>query len=851
MNRNVAVLSMLGACALGHAEITSFTSGAIRIQVLSPNLLRVEVKGPHGFEDRPTFRVQRRNWATPGTLTVTEDDKATVVRGDGWLFHLAKGATSLNDVTFKVGNDRAFHPTKGTSSVWLPPVGKTPSSWTFTDSPRLIPPAWGATPAPTYSPTSGWDTTNDSTDIYLFVPKGNYRTLRQDLVALTGRTEMPPQYMLGYIDSKWYPYTDREALDRVDQFRQHDIPLDVLVLDTDWRVNASFGYGVNTRYLPDIRGFFSKMHAKGVKVMFNDHPEPQTPTALDPKEMNYRWEGLSARLEEGLDVWWFDRNWSVSLREPMPGLRHEVWGMQVYRDMTQKAKPGLRPVMMANTDGIDNGIRNNPPDVAVHRFPVQWTGDTQPTWQYLENAIDNAVFSGVQAINPWVNDDLGGHTAMPTTDLYIRYMQYGALCPVMRPHCTYRLERAPWHFGDEAEGIVRDYAKLRYRLMPLLYTSAREAYDTGEPIVRRLDLRYPSFEEATRNDQFLLGDGLLVAPIYQDGRQKSLDAGLLHTADGKPGLLGEYFSNQELRGTPALTRVDKSADFDWGGGSPDKALPQDHFSVRWSGKVGPIPAGSPMKLAVSSDDGVRMWIDGQLVVDQWKPLNNVTNEADKVLEPGKTYDLKVEYYEESGGALCHLRGYRTDAATPERDVWIPPTTWTDVWTGKTVTGPKTIHVKAPLDQMPMFIKSGSVFALAPEMNHTGEKPWSTITLEAFVGGDGSTRIYEDDTRTVDYKTGSYRWTDINLKGNQLQIGGAQGTFMGSQQTRTFVVRFHTQSTVKPKYVLVDGTNVDYKWIESAAAFPLKGSGPATDGNVIEATIPMSWVTRPHTVELRY
>ena len=71
---------------------------------------------------------------------------------------------------------------------------------------------------------------------------------------------------------------------------------------------------------------------------------------------------------------------------------------------------------MANVDGIDNGIRKRPMDVAAHRFPIQWTGDIGPGYDFLRRAVENAVYSGVQSLFPYESDDLGGHVANPTTE---------------------------------------------------------------------------------------------------------------------------------------------------------------------------------------------------------------------------------------------------------------------------------------------------------------------------------------------------------------------------------------------------------------------------------------------------
>ena len=124
-----------------------------------------------------------------------------------------------------------------------------------------------------------------------------------------------PLFAFGAFDSRWYDYSEATALQQIDDYRAHHIPLDVLVVDTGWRAGASTGYQPNTNLFPNLPRFFREAHAKNVRVLFNDHPEPLNTnvTGLDAKELNYRFNGLSGLLNDGLDIWWYDRNWWVAL----------------------------------------------------------------------------------------------------------------------------------------------------------------------------------------------------------------------------------------------------------------------------------------------------------------------------------------------------------------------------------------------------------------------------------------------------------------------------------------------------------------------------------------------------------
>jgi len=122
---------------------------------------------------------------------------------------------------------------------------------------------------------------------------------------------------------------------------------------------------------------------------------------------------------------------------------------------------------------------------------------------------------------------------------------------------------------------------------------------------------------------------------------------------GENGLKGEYFNNMNLSGTPTLVRVDKQVRFEWGAGSPDSRINADHFSVRWTGKLVPQVSG-PHRLSITTDDGVRLYIDGKLLVESWYDRGATSDVVTLDFEAGRQYDIKIEYYENEGWAYASL-----------------------------------------------------------------------------------------------------------------------------------------------------------------------------------------------------
>jgi hypothetical protein len=123
----------------------------------------------------------------------------------------------------------------------------------------------------------------------------------------------------------------------------------------------------------------------------------------------------------------------------------------------------------------------------------------------------------------------------------------------------------------------------------------------------------------------------------------------------------EYYDNQNLDGTPVLTRSDSAIDFDWGGGSPDPSVPVDQFSVRWTRVLG-FTAGTYRFLA-SCDDGVQIYVDGQVVVDAWQKQALPNTRTGEIILGEGQHTVVVEYFEEGGGAAAHVWWERRDAVS--------------------------------------------------------------------------------------------------------------------------------------------------------------------------------------------
>ena len=130
------------------------------------------------------------------------------------------------------------------------------------------------------------------------------------------------------------------------------------------------------------------------------------------------------------------------------------------------------------------------------------------------------------------------------------------------------------------------------------------------------------------------------------------------------GLRAEYFDNADFT-APALTRVDATVDFDWGYGAPTVTMGADLFSVRWTGQI-EVPATDTYTFSTTSDDGVRLWVNGQLLIDNWTDHAPTENSGAITLSAGQRYDIRLEFYENGGGAVARL--FWSSASIPKSPI---------------------------------------------------------------------------------------------------------------------------------------------------------------------------------------
>jgi alpha-glucosidase (family GH31 glycosyl hydrolase) len=241
--------------------------------------------------------------------------------------------------------------------------------------------------------------------------------------------------------------------------------------------------------------------------------------------------------QRGVNFWWLD-NWQGY----QEGYNSNLWiNHLVTRQLEEES--GERPLILGRYAGLGS-----------HRYPAYFSGDTCSHWEVLASLLDVNLKAGHVGM-AYFSHDLGGFKGpcpgerLPLVDpeLYVRWMQLGALSPIMRVHSDHGT-REPWKYGEQVLEIVRAAYQLHVRLVPYFYYLARDAHDTGRPLQRPLYFLFPEDAAAYEaDDEFFLGDRLLAAPVVAPGGRRRVYI--------PPGDYWALPDGESLRGPTTIDRV--------------------------------------------------------------------------------------------------------------------------------------------------------------------------------------------------------------------------------------------------------------------------------------------------------
>ena len=431
-------------------------------------------------------------------------------------------------------------------------------------------------------------------DLYL-LSGGNENGICKEFRTLIGRSYIPPKWAFGLAQSRWGYKTEEDVREVARQYKEHDLPLDMICMDIEYMQDYA-DFTVNKERFPDLTKLSADLKAQGIRLVpiidAGVRIDPNDPTCTEGVEKGYfckkadgtpfvaavwpgkayfadflrpevrEWFGhkYKALTDCGIEGFWNDMNEPSLFYSPerlraflndMAALRekdnieqeeffprvvggamglmnspadyasfyHEVDGQKVRHDqvhnlyggsMTRAAgeafvdlRPGQRTLLYSRSSFIGS-----------HRYGGIWLGDNNSSWAQLLANIQ--MMPSVQMCGfLYSGADLCGFSSDTTPDLALRWLEFGLLTPLMRNHSAVGTRMQEYYRFPEVLPAVRNMIRLRYALLPYLYSEFMKAALENTSYFRPLAFDYPDDPDAREvEDQLLLGEGLMAAPVY-------------------------------------------------------------------------------------------------------------------------------------------------------------------------------------------------------------------------------------------------------------------------------------------------------------------------------------------------
>ncbi|MCM1501591.1 MAG: DUF5110 domain-containing protein [Bacteroidales bacterium] len=432
-------------------------------------------------------------------------------------------------------------------------------------------------PAMEQEKQSWWSEMGDQVDYY-FIAGANADKVISGYRQLTGKSQIMPKWAMGYWQSRERYKTQDELLGALAENRRRGIGIDNIVMDWSyWEEDAWGSHEFDPVRFPDPKAMIDSVHAMNANIMISVWPKFYASTehyreldaigamyrravqdsvrdwigpgyigsfydAYNPKARELFWEQMSGHLfSKGIDAWWMDASEPDILSNASLEYRKALSTPTYLGSSTRY----LNAYALMNAEAIYEGQRGESPDQRVflltrsgfaglQRYSTAtWSGDIGTCWEDMKAQISaglNFAMSGI----PYWTQDIGGfcvqkkfETAVEGTpemeewrELNARWHQWGAFCPLYRSHGQYPY-REIYNIAPESHPAYRSmiyYNKLRYRLMPYIYTMAAGTWFNDGTIMRPLAMDFPDDPDVREiGDQFMFGSAIMVCPVYEYG----------------------------------------------------------------------------------------------------------------------------------------------------------------------------------------------------------------------------------------------------------------------------------------------------------------------------------------------
>lgn len=387
---------------------------------------------------------------------------------------------------------------------------------------------------------------------YYVIGGGNLKQVLENYTDLTGKPSMPPAWSFGLWLSTSFltDYDEKTVTSFVDGMAEHDIPLEVFHFDCLWMKEYEWcNFTWDQDIFPEPEKMLARLKAKGLKICVWINPYIGQKSPLFDEGME---KGYFLTKANG-DIWQWDK-WQagmaiVDFTNPaaVKWYQSQLTSLLDMGVDSFKTDFGERiPIDCVYYDGSDPERMHNyyaylynevvynllvevrgkeeavvfarSASVGSQKFPVHWGGDSTSDYPSMAETLRAGLSFGLGGFGYW-SHDISGFEAGATPDIYKRWTQFGLLSSHSRYHGSWEY-KVPWMYGEEAVEVTRTFTKLKLSLMPYLIAQSVYTAEKGIPMMRPMVLEFPhDISTHTLDRQYMLGDNLLVAPIFrEDGK---------------------------------------------------------------------------------------------------------------------------------------------------------------------------------------------------------------------------------------------------------------------------------------------------------------------------------------------
>lgn len=522
---------------LGKArEDCTFKGNKYRITVLSDVLLRFEYSETGKFNDYPTIFAINRNFAKKPVFTVKQDEKYINITNDYFILEYSKEKPYIASKLVPDSNLRIT--LKGTDKLWYfgnPEVKNLKGTTYSFDNKTNISLSKGlynldgfASIDDTMSPVFISDGTikknpSDALDVYVFIYKNDFQKALDSYFELTGKPSFIPRYALGVCWNKNEDYTEEELKDIISNFNKINIPLSSILLGSKWNLNKEgktlSNYKFDNEKYKNLEQTINDIHQKNVFLGVTINPK----NGITPYDNGY--QSLKTKLNIIKDGVIPINVYNTVILETF--LNETLTNLNIdFIKIDEITEDKIKTFMLihyiykslSKTAERRGLILSRNPGIASHRYPALYSGNTKVSWKTLKYLPYFNITSSNLGLS-YYSHDIGGYEGgVEDSELYTRYVQFGTYSPIFRfssKEGRY-YKREPWKWDIFTESIVKDYIRIRHRLIPYIYSEMYKYSKDGINLIKPLYLDYEKIlDEPLYKNEYHFGKELFVCPITE------------------------------------------------------------------------------------------------------------------------------------------------------------------------------------------------------------------------------------------------------------------------------------------------------------------------------------------------